>query len=308
MPRLPSDIEVEILTRVPTLSVARFRSVCKEWNAIFNDMKFMLQTDSKIYSISINLKDDEPNIKVRELTTSFDFPVLATANCDGFIFLFDYFTKMDKGAVWNPCLRQATWIEVKPKQLYYTLCGMGYDSSGSGKSYKIVGLTYNVNKLSFAIYEFATKWKFIDDDEYNGEPGTQQSLSYNNLSLNGNLHVLAVFKGDRFSLLEQCDLTLKTEIWVTEKKITNVEVGDAVVWIKFMSISIPNFTWSYECTSYFVDVNVYRKCFVMCCSDRDRQACVYIVRGDKWRKIKTDDVIGGLHHCSVYVSSLIPTP
>ncbi|KAL1202551.1 putative F-box protein [Cardamine amara subsp. amara] len=68
--KLPSELEEEILIQVPRQSLARLRTVCKEWNTLFNDKifvnkhlacshpEFVLQTDSNICSISINLNDD----------------------------------------------------------------------------------------------------------------------------------------------------------------------------------------------------------------------------------------------------------
>ncbi|KAG7585341.1 Reverse transcriptase domain [Arabidopsis thaliana x Arabidopsis arenosa] len=52
---------------------------------------------------------------------------------------------------------------------------------------------------------------------------------------------LAIYKGDRFSALEQCARTREIEIWVTKNKIGNGDDEDNVVWIKFMTVSIPNF-------------------------------------------------------------------
>ncbi|CAL9238407.1 unnamed protein product, partial [Arabidopsis halleri] len=80
--KLPSELEEEILIRVPPSSLARFRAVCKEWNVLFSDKRFannqlacarpefMLQTDSNVFSISVNLNDD-PTIQVRKLTIDF---------------------------------------------------------------------------------------------------------------------------------------------------------------------------------------------------------------------------------------------
>ncbi|KAL1200298.1 putative F-box protein [Cardamine amara subsp. amara] len=116
--KLPSELEEEILIQVPRQSLARLRTVCKEWNTLFNDKifvnkhlacshpEFVLQTDSNICSISINLNDD-PTIQVRCLT--FDFLGYHYGNCDGYIFFYD----SDKGGVvWNPWLRHITrWIQ-----------------------------------------------------------------------------------------------------------------------------------------------------------------------------------------------------
>ncbi|KAL9860468.1 putative F-box domain-containing protein [Arabidopsis thaliana] len=102
--KLPSDLEEEILFRVPPRSLVRFRSVCKEWKTLFNNKRFinrnfacarqefMLQTHSHIYSINVNLKED-PTIKVRDLR--FDllrqrYQYHLYGICDGNFFMEDF--------------------------------------------------------------------------------------------------------------------------------------------------------------------------------------------------------------------------
>ncbi|CAA0286112.1 unnamed protein product [Arabidopsis thaliana] len=74
---LPWELVEEILYRVPPQSLARFRTVCKQWNSLFDDNKFvndhlvrsrpqfMFRTDSKMYSIAVNFSG--PWIEVHEL-------------------------------------------------------------------------------------------------------------------------------------------------------------------------------------------------------------------------------------------------
>ncbi|WZY95331.1 hypothetical protein YC2023_067660 [Brassica napus] len=86
---LPWEIIEEILSHVPPISLVRFRTVCKRWNALFNDetfinnhkltFRFILITKSKIYSFLL--------------------------------------CSMDKGAaVWNPWLKQSRWIKAQASQ------------------------------------------------------------------------------------------------------------------------------------------------------------------------------------------------
>lgn len=115
--------------------------------------------------------------------------------------------------------------------------------------------------------------------------------------------VLAVFKEDRFSLLEQCKVTKKIKIGGTEKKIKNGDHGDDVEWIKFMSVSIPNLPmlhqdYEYSRFKYLVDDNIYGKSFVMCCSDETRQACVYNCEG---RYVQKDYI----RWCGWWVTTLL---
>lgn len=94
----------------------------------------------------------------------------------------------------NPWLRQTKRIDAVVQEFF--LCGTGYNSSRPEKSYKIVGFTSYFNEfrtyyLKFAMFEFATNaWKIIDHASYVAKSTREQSLRYNNVSLNGNLYQL----------------------------------------------------------------------------------------------------------------------
>ncbi|ESQ52283.1 hypothetical protein EUTSA_v10017596mg [Eutrema salsugineum] len=138
--KLPWDLIEEILTRVPPKSLVRFKIVSKQWNALFIDkrfinkhkkmFRFILRTRSKIYSVSIN-----PKIEVRELTL--DIPGLDThqipkklIDCNEFLLC-----RMDKGAViWNPWLRQTTWIKSEVNQPNLVFNALGYDNNNGYKT------------------------------------------------------------------------------------------------------------------------------------------------------------------------------
>ncbi|KAG7585342.1 F-box domain [Arabidopsis thaliana x Arabidopsis arenosa] len=369
--KLPLDLEEEILFRVPPRSLLRFRSVCREWNTLFHNKRFinknfacarpefMLKTYSYIYSISVDLNDD-PTINVRDLR--FDHlhgrHYNLKGTCDGNFFLYD-FHEGGGCVVSNPLLRQNKWF-AKAKNI----CGkyMGYDGSRPEKSYKIIGMweRHSLDGITttYLVSEFAANayWKVTDHTSFYEEPAFRSDSSGNNrVSLNGNLYwtahtypetgqyfirmldfskeieksqktfcvlpckkkkstthtrVLSMYKGDRFSVLEQSRKTREIEIWVTKDKIGNGDDGDNVVWIKFMTVSIPDFPMvlSHMSTKYFVDNNIYGKSFVLCCpSKRLKAAWVYIVRGDLCKKIKIDQVLCEFES-SVYVPSLITIP
>ncbi|CAN6812175.1 unnamed protein product [Brassica oleracea] len=122
--------------------------------------------------------------------------------------------------------------------------------------------------------------------------------------------VLRVFRGDRFSLLKQCHMTKKIEIWVTKNKI-NIEDGDDVVWMNFMTLSIPNFPglvpnkYSYSQPSYFIQ---YKR-LVMCSCDETGKAWIYVVEENKLiSKVRMSSVVDPWPlHCT-YFPSLVPVP
>ncbi|AED94140.1 putative F-box protein [Arabidopsis thaliana] len=238
--KLPLDLEEEILFRVPPRSLHCFRSVCKEWNALSRDKRlinknfacappeFILKTRSNIYSISVNLNDDNPTINVRDLCFGDHLRGQHSlyGTCDGNFFLYDHFHEGGGCMV------------VDPKRVTRLL----------------------------------------------------------------RERVLSVYKGDRFSVLEQSKKTRKIEIWVTKNKIGNGDDGDDVVWIKFMTISRPDFPMvliSHPSTNYFVENNIYGKAFVLSCPTKKPKAA--------W--IKIDGVVfAKSDQSSVFVPSLITIP
>ncbi|CAH8387347.1 unnamed protein product [Eruca vesicaria subsp. sativa] len=107
--------------------------------------------------------------------------------------------------------------------------------------------------------------------------------------------VVRFFKGDRFSVLKQCHETKKIEIWVTKNKV-NAEDGDDVVWVSFMTLSIPNFPslvqaepYSDQQPSYYID----DKRLVVSSCDENGQACIYVLWENKLiSKVQLDSVVG----------------
>ncbi|ESQ48277.1 hypothetical protein EUTSA_v10021923mg [Eutrema salsugineum] len=358
--KLPWELIEEILSRVPPQSLVRFRAVCKRWNALFDDktfinnhkstFRFILVTESKIYSVSI-----DPKIVVREITL--DIPGLKSqtpkylVDCDEFLLC-----RMDKakgGVVWNPWLKQSRRIKAG---LSSNIHGIGYNRTSDQESvYKTIWSDTKVWK----IHDFVSDtWKvllgseFVDSDQSNIQGENISTLhSTSGVSLNGIIYwvafydktdplyhliyfdfsreefsglfchlpcgmndpsdalVLRVFKGNRFSLLKQCYETKKIEVWVTKNKV-NVTDGDDVVWMNFMTLSIPNFpglipTGTSAQPSYFID----DKRLVVCSCDESGQAWIYVFGENKLiRKVQIDSVVDSWPwHCTCF-PSLVPVP
>ncbi|XP_024012172.1 F-box protein At3g17710 [Eutrema salsugineum] len=118
--------------------------------------------------------------------------------------------------------------------------------------------------------------------------------------------VLAVFEGDRFSLLKQCYETGKIEVWVTKKKIDDDDDnGEQVVWISLMTLPTTNLPkLLFSDVRYFIS----DKTLIMCCGDdQTLAACIYFVREDLFKKIQIDSGIVLFSHC-VYLPNFIPVP
>ncbi|KAG2306081.1 hypothetical protein Bca4012_084915 [Brassica carinata] len=365
--RLPWELEEEILTRLPSKVLVRFRAVCKQWNSLFNDRsfvynhlslsrpQFILLTKYTIYSIDIT----DPTTKLRELHSSRHDLILSNVNittCDEFLFC-NYPRRWERGtALWNPWLRQVKWIKLVVDK-HFDVFGLGYDNSGPEKVHKMLGylrcpskfqtdsylervsmkVVDNVYKMldyfrsqpedqintypeRVAIYECASQTlRFIDTPDEEDMP-ICETAKRSHVSLNGNLYwiacnrqtreyfiqsfdfsrevfkpvcplpfqkrheqFLAVFKGDRFSLLTQCYLTRKIEIWVTKRKIDDRE---EVVWMNLMTLTATNLPKLFN-KLYGVSYFIYDKNLVMCCGDDETgKLCIYVVKGDTCSKIQ----------------------
>ncbi|XP_019085501.1 PREDICTED: putative F-box protein At1g58090 [Camelina sativa] len=361
--KLPPELEEEILVRVPPRSLVRFRSVCKGWDTLFNNKRFvdrnfacgrpeiLLKTHSHIYSISFDLNNDDPSIKISDLCFDLRGPRYdLKGTCDGYLFL----RNSDHGAVVrNPLFNRTERIDPDAGRPRSSSPSMGYDGSSTEKSYKIIGSCKFLGTMTKMFDEVITKldvFKFATNAWNVTYDTSQRSNTYREtivdecngrVSLNGNLYWtaykghqyfirmldfseevvktfctlpfkgthssshtrgLAIYKGDRLSVLQQCAGGREVKIWVTEKKIGN---GEDVVWIKFMTISIPNFPMVCNNTSscFFVYGKTFAVCFL---AKKPKQAWVYIVRGDLCKKFKIDEMASKQFKSCVYLPSLIP--
>ncbi|EOA32259.1 hypothetical protein CARUB_v10015520mg [Capsella rubella] len=118
--------------------------------------------------------------------------------------------------------------------------------------------------------------------------------------------ILAVYKGDRFSLLEQYRVTREIGIWVTKERIG--VGGEGVVWIKLMTLSTTNLPRLVAEQVYRASYFIYEKTLVMCRGDDETgEACIYILREDLCKKIQIGARIVRCCHC-VYTPNLISLP
>ncbi|CAG7880627.1 unnamed protein product [Brassica rapa] len=176
-------------------------------------------------------------------------------------------------AVCNSWLKQTTWIS-EPSFRFY---GIGHRDSNNRSEESVYKTIWNST----------TGWKIHDLAS-----------------------VLRLFNGDRFSVLKQCYVTKKIEIWVTKNKV-NVEDGNDVVWMNFMTFSIPNFPglvpFAYpQQPSYFIHKN---ERLVVCFCDESGKAWIYVMAENKLiEKVKIESVVDPWPlHCT-YFPNLVSVP
>ncbi|EOA33060.1 hypothetical protein CARUB_v10016393mg [Capsella rubella] len=328
--KLPWELIEEILSRVPPKVLVRFRAVSKQWNTLFDDKRFLnnhkmtfrfiIATKRKIYSVSI-----DPVIVVREIPL--DTPGLETLGLKNVVDCNELLLcgKKRGAVVWNPWLGQSRWFEPSLKHPCMCFYGMVYDN----KKYKMAASSPAKEDPTldlWTIYEFSSD--LICIESVVSLNGTLYWVSFNKDPLyflskfdfsrglfdrfcdlpcgrnnhDGDTLVLGVFREDRFSLLKQCIVTKKIEIWVTKNKI-NYENGDDVVWMNFMTLSSHLY---YYKPSYFIE----DKRLVVCsCDYTTGQAWIYVLRDDKLiSKTCLDDVVESWPlHCT-FIPSLLSVP
>ncbi|EFH61412.1 F-box family protein [Arabidopsis lyrata subsp. lyrata] len=197
---LPWELIEEILSRVPPESLLRFKTVSKQWNALFDDktfinnhkttFRFILATKSKIYSVSI-----DPKIAVCELTL--DIPGLESqilkSLVDGNELLL---CDMEKGAVvWNPWLRHSRWIDQDSNHTKRESYGLGYNNKGSYKIFAACDRKENPNQRLLTIRDFASDaWKDRESGDNSQQVKPVKLHRKTGVSLNGNLYLVTYYE------------------------------------------------------------------------------------------------------------------
>ncbi|AEE75835.1 unnamed protein product [Arabidopsis thaliana] len=344
---LPWELEEDILSRLPPRSLVQFRSVCKRWNALFDVKsfnkdqfararpQFIFITDSKIYSIEIiGLDGVDPTIKLHVLDSSgipyreWKFAYLTITACDGrWIKWIEY---ENKG--FNVC--GVGYDNTRPEKVYkileYLECRR---EESSNACYQRVAI-YECASHAFKFIDTSNKVWFISDVQRYSVclNGNLYWLSFDDFRIlcfdfsreivkpfcllpcrkfdKCDLLALQVFKGDRLSLLNQCCKTRTIEIWVTKKKIdsSNNNGSDEVVWISLLTLP-PNNLPNLFIVCYGISYFIYDKTtLIIYCEDENTSAaCIYIIRGDLFKKFEIDSSAFFCYHC-VYAPNFIPLP
>ncbi|KAF3606999.1 hypothetical protein DY000_02050240 [Brassica cretica] len=316
MPRLPWELEEEILTRLPPKFLVRFRTVCKQWNSLFNDRsfiynhlslprpQFILLTKYTIYSIDIT----DPTMKLLERHTSrlglrYDnsrpekvYKMLGYMRCPSKVQTNSYLQRVSMEVVDNVYKMLGYFrsppedqINVYPDRVVICECAFQTlrfidtpdEDMPMSETAKSSHVSLNGN-LYWIACNRQTREYFIQSSDFSSEIFKPVCLLSFQESPSCDEHVLAVFKGDRFSLLMQCYLTRKIEIWVTKRKIDDTE---EMVWMKLMTLTATNLPKLFN-KLYGVSYFIYDKTLVMCCGDDESgKPCIYIVKGDTCNKI-----------------------
>ncbi|ESQ43953.1 hypothetical protein EUTSA_v10006371mg [Eutrema salsugineum] len=308
---IPEELVVEILSRVPAASLARFRLTSKGWNALIKDASFLkkhsangpsqpleiLLIDGRVYSLSVDLRGIHDNVAPTTKVTgrfSLKDPI------------FDSSEQDNRLVACNPCSGETKWI--KPRTCFKPfLCSrMGffktdfevYDfSSGSWPSYgfgwanppcrgrgiHVKGLAYwfalSINGESAVLhsYDFSTEW-FRDLSLPSGDP-----------RLYAHVALSATRDEQRLCLLSRRgDDALETDLWIA----TRAESTEDLSWSKYLSwtkfLTLSGTDLRYQCRfrnkmSFLVDQE--KKVVLSCNRPRVSENIIHIVGEDKYIEV-----------------------
>ncbi|EOA32145.1 hypothetical protein CARUB_v10015396mg [Capsella rubella] len=328
MKNLPSELIEEILSWVPPKVLVRFRAVSKQWNALFEEKRFLnnhkmtfrfiIATIHKVYSVSI-----DPVIMVRELTLG--TPGLESLELENLVDCNDLllFGMMNGALIWNPWLGQSIWIEPSLKHSRMVFDGIVYHN----KKYKMVAFSQNPNDFGI-VYDISSD-VWIDRPKSLADFVSLDTA----VSLNGTLYWVS-FKNETDPLCYQiskfdfssrlfeyfCNLPCERKhigdafvlrVGSPQSNI-NYGNGDDVVWMNFMTFSSPNLPDLVEtkyCSqpSYFIE----DKRLVVCTYDKRGHTWIYILGENKLiskTRLILDNVVDTWHlHCTFF-PSLVPVP
>ncbi|CAA7023702.1 unnamed protein product [Microthlaspi erraticum] len=181
---LPEELLEEILCRVPTTSLIRLRSTCKQWNSLVNDRRFtrthfdkapkqftMCMLNNHLFcSMSINLRSF-PHVEVtrkfglNKLHSSLDqIKFCHVFHCCEGLLLCVTRENHPRLVVWNPCTRQTRWINsYKGYTNTYALGSYQDQKSPNDNSYKILSHSgYGENREFETLEINSNSWRTLD--------------------------------------------------------------------------------------------------------------------------------------------------
>ncbi|XP_023642656.1 putative F-box protein At3g21130 [Capsella rubella] len=186
---LQEALVVEILSRVPAVSLARLRSTSKRWNALVKDGRlakkhsayaprqsplFIMLIDSRVYLVSIDLHriDNDKAAPSAKVTSQFslkdplsnsseqEVDICNVFHCNGLLLCT---TRDNRLVVWNPCSGEKRWI-VQHRLGYGEInhYALGYDYRSS--CYKILRMGgHRVPfQTKYQVYNFTSEsWRVV---------------------------------------------------------------------------------------------------------------------------------------------------
>ncbi|KAF3554591.1 hypothetical protein F2Q69_00014823 [Brassica cretica] len=192
LPDLPSDLVVEIVSRIPARSLRQLRITCKRCNALFKDEDFikkhlekaakqcmvLMLSDSKVYSMTVDHDGVYDQIEICKIFHCSGLLLCPTGNF--------------RLVVWNPCTGQNRWIPHSGRYKGNSEFVLGYENNKSCQTYKILRYSWDRcglerQLIDCGIYDFEShSWRDLND----GVPKKCTIVS-KAVSLKGNIYWIA---------------------------------------------------------------------------------------------------------------------
>ncbi|KAK6138796.1 hypothetical protein DH2020_027460 [Rehmannia glutinosa] len=230
IPKLPDDVIIEILSRLPVQSILKFRCVCKSWLSSISSQKFVKthlknskkDSDFRQHRIMLNCRGNFKQFSVRSLLyepiiDTFDTNDVAynptksvnwvVGSCDGLICVA---TNKKDLILWNPSTRifkRLPDFGVEINQSGYFAYGLGFDKSSD--DYKIVGFFNN----SWFLFEVTVKVYSLKSDQWKTIKSFEGRWLMDDPAtfVNGKLYWIANFELELKSIWDIVFLDLETE-------------------------------------------------------------------------------------------------
>ncbi|KAI8558429.1 hypothetical protein RHMOL_Rhmol04G0092600 [Rhododendron molle] len=169
---LPCDLEIEILARLPLVSLFRFKSVCKSWYSHITSPSFVAKhlnqsiTNTKINGdkLLVRLYDHKTKSDKKERYLllndddrfgdeylEFKFPFKnpfgyfrVVGSCNGLLCVVDdYFTDWPRIIVWNPSTRKSVALPTVPRPQRPQKCVYGFGAHPGTREYAVIRIQYD---------------------------------------------------------------------------------------------------------------------------------------------------------------------
>ncbi|CAA7045688.1 unnamed protein product [Microthlaspi erraticum] len=215
---LPKDVVEEILSRVPAKSLKRLRSTCKLWNSLFTDKGFTEKHCRNAPKQSLVLMLKELRVGLNTGASHVDFKgalaledshsnpqqvdISTVFHCDSLL-LCTTRNNRRHVVVWNPCLGETKWIQLKTCDPGYHSFALGYENNQSCRSYKILRWYYHGDRVVvLEMYDFGSdSWRNLDLGALNC------CIQQNDVSFKGDTYWLARIDSKSDLLLVSFDFT-----------------------------------------------------------------------------------------------------
>ncbi|XP_020883674.1 F-box/kelch-repeat protein At3g16740 [Arabidopsis lyrata subsp. lyrata] len=194
---LPSDMEEEVLSRVPVTSLGKLRLTCKKWNTLTkgesflkkNGIEVVMLVESRVSLMTVDLL--YPSIERIGNLDADGIKISKIFHCQGLFLCINKDKDKDSSrlVVLNPFLGQTRYIELPRNSSYHIRekYALGYEK----KNHKVLRFVNEYYEISgdriceLQMYSLnSNSWKVIDDFT----PDWYISYQYSGVSLKGNTY------------------------------------------------------------------------------------------------------------------------